>query len=142
MLKIKVKKLTETARIPRKTHRGDLCFDFFIDEDVCLTSGTTKAIKTGVALELPEGYGLELYPRSSASMSGIIIDGKIDNGYRGEIKIIATFVGKSNEDILTYQKGDRIAQGVLTKIYDVEIEEVDELSDTERADKGFGSSGR
>jgi len=96
---------------------------------------------TGIAVEIPPGHVGLIFPRSSIFHTGLILTnsvGVIDSGYRGEIK--AVFKAPGHYDI--YRIGERIGQLVIVPIPDVEYEEADELSETERGTGGYGSTGR
>lgn len=139
---IKFKKLTDNAIIPRYRHKGDSGFDFHSTEDVIIDRGCTTTVSFGLACAVPEGYELQVRPRSGLSLkTGLRIansPGTIDSGYRGEIKAIVHNSGNKAEQI---HKGDRIAQGVVVPVVNAKIEEVDELDETARAEDGFGSTG-
>jgi dUTP pyrophosphatase len=95
---------------------------------------------TGLAVEIPEGHVGLLFPRSSISNSGLILTnsvGVIDSGYRGEIK----FRFKHIPDTAYYKPGDRIGQLIVMPYPEIDFQEVEELSSTERGEGGFGSSG-
>lgn len=150
---IKFKKLRQDAIIPQYQHPGDSGFDFYAIENVELNAFfSTVLIKTGLAVEIPEGFEMQIRPRSGMSLNtGMIINnspGTIDSNYRGEIcilaKLLPTFNAKNKEDILKLKikKGERIAQGVICPVVYPEIIEVDELKGTERGEGGFGSTGR
>lgn len=142
-VEIKIKKLTEEAILPKRTYEHDAGFDLHSAEDVMLKPGEVKAIGTGVAIEMPQNYHAETRPRSGLaakhSITVLNTPGTIDSGYRGEIKVILINHGK--EEFLI-SKGERIAQMLFSKIDPVIFTEVDEIADTERGDKGFGSSGK
>ncbi|MBR5173036.1 MAG: dUTP diphosphatase, partial [Phascolarctobacterium sp.] len=94
-------------------------------------------------MEIPEGYHAEIYPRSSVGLNSLLrmanSVGIIDCDYRGEVG----FIGESqNGNIVRIEKGQRIAQLIIKKNEDVDLVEVDELSDTERGSGGFGSTGK
>jgi dUTP pyrophosphatase len=143
-MKIKFKKLHPDAKMPQKAHDGDVGFDLtatscHIDEYGNYVYGF------GIALEIPKGYGGFLYPRSSLSKYTLVMKGHvgvIDAGYRGEItgKFHPDAFGE--EDITVYNVGDRAAQLVIQQIPDVEFEEVDELSETDRGTGSYGSTGK
>jgi deoxyuridine 5''-triphosphate nucleotidohydrolase (dut) len=142
MIRIKFKKLHENAIAPHKTYSTDAGFDLFAVEDYKIKRGNTIIIKTGLAVEIPTGYEMQIRPRSGlAFLCGLTVvnsPGTIDSGYRGEIGIIVTLIG--NFDCLVFQKGHKIAQAVICKLPDVEFVEVDILGESERSDNGFGSS--
>ena len=145
---LKVKKLSQEARIPEKNNNSDSGYDFFVLKDkdwggpnkYTLRAGERKLFSTGIALELPDGYGMLLKDRSGLSVKeGVhVLAGVIDNGYRGEVKICLTNISKVNVRITD---GQKIAQGVLQQVPICEIKEITDLSETDRGDKGFGSSG-
>lgn len=151
---IKVKKIVPEATIPQKAHQSDAGFDL-----VALDDGTIDAdcgfiqYRTGISIEPPNGYHTEIFPRSSISKYDLILAnsiGLVDESYRGEILVRFKYIhafhadGISLDDhpIRKYKKGDKIAQLVLRKTEDMNILEVNELSDTKRGTGGFGSSGQ
>ncbi|MEC5268258.1 dUTP diphosphatase [Heyndrickxia coagulans] len=152
---IKIKRLHPDAVIPKYAHAGDSGFDLVAVEDVIVMPGETALVKTGLAFEIPAGYELQVRPRSGITLKTKLRVqlGTVDAGYRGEVGVIVDNIsGKEVETIMeigkayplgtyTIRKGDRIAQGVIAPVTKMEFEEVDELSDTERSDKGFGSTG-
>ena len=140
-MELKVKRLTETARLPEKAHQGDLGYDVFADEDKWIPYGEYRLISTGISvLNNTYKYGFIIKDRSSIAMKGLFTHaGVIDAGYTGEIKVF--FHNVSNTSI-KIEKGDKIAQLVPTKVINFEVEEVNELFQTKRGDNGFGSTGR
>ena len=140
-MELKVKRLTETARLPEKAHQGDLGYDVFADEDKWIEPGGFKLISTGISVHNSTyKYGFIIKDRSSIAMKGLFTHaGVIDAGYTGEIKVF--FHNASNTSI-KIEKGDKIAQLVPTKVINFEIEEVDELFETKRGNNGFGSTGK
>lgn len=144
---IKVKRLTETARLPTKVHESDAGFDLYSDEDKIIPPMSRETIHTGIAIELPEipESNKEIYvriaPRSGLSVkSGIdIFAGVVDRGYSGEI-IVCMF--NSSKEEFKVDKGDKIAQMIPTLILKDNLVEVSELEDSKRGEKGFGSSGK
>lgn len=113
-----------------------------LDEDLVLKAGEFKLISTGIYLEIPSSYEVQIRARSGLSIKhgiGLVNGiGTIDSDYRGEIKV--PLINFSKEDF-TIENGMRIAQMVLSKYEKINFEEVDELSDSERQDGGFGSTG-
>lgn len=136
-------KLNERARIPEYKTKGAAGFDFHCTEEVELRSGKVSLVPTGLAVEIPEGYELQIRCRSGlAAKAGCFLVnglGTIDSDYRGEIKII---MSTCLDQAVHLKVGDRVAQGVLAKVRRAKIVEASELSDTERGDGGFGSTGR
>lgn len=112
------------------------------DSDTVLKPLQRTLVPTGIFIGLPKGYEAQVRPRSGlAAKYGITVlntPGTIDSDYRGEIKVI--LVNLSNEEFVL-KPGERIAQLVISKYETAEWEEVEELDETERGDKGFGSSG-
>lgn len=113
-----------------------------LDEDLVLKVGEFKLVSTGIYLEIPSSYEVQIRARSGLSIKhgiGLVNGiGTIDSDYRGEIKV--PLINFSKEDF-TIENGMRIAQMVLSKYEKIDFEEVDELSDSERQDGGFGSTG-
>ena len=140
-MELKVKRLTETARLPEKAHQGDLGYDVFADEDKWIAPGDFKLVSTGISVyNATYKYGFIIKDRSSVAMKGLFKHaGVIDAGYTGEIKVF--FHNVSNTSI-KIEKGDKIAQLIPTKVINFEVEEVEELFQTKRGDNGFGSTGR
>lgn len=150
-MKIKIKKLHPDAVTPVKANPTDSGYDLFaIDDGVVSEDGSYIEYKTGLSVEPPKGYDIQLRPRSSISKYDLILAnsvGTVDNGYRGPVNFRFKFmpIRKDTGNTFTenlYKKGDKIGQMILSKVYDTEIEEVQELSNTERGEKGFGSSGQ
>lgn len=145
---LKIKKLLPEAKTPEKNNSSDSGYDFFVLKDrgwggpdnYTLRPGERKLFSTGIALELPDGYGMLLKDRSGLSVKqGLhVLAGVIDNGYRGEVKICLANVSNVAVRI---SDGQKIAQGVLHQVPVCEVKEIKDLSETERGDKGFGSSG-
>lgn len=146
---LKVKRLTDTAKLPVKNGHGDMGYDIFSDEDVVLTPNNKVTIKTGIAMELPEGYGAFVVGRSGLTSKTLLRVnlGVIDNGYRGELHIMNDIIYKNLEEAkedsleVEIKQGDKIAQMIILPIFDGEVVEVETLTETKRGDKGFGSSG-
>jgi len=144
---IKVKKLTETAKLPTKAHEEDAGFDLYADEEKIISAQSKETIHTGIAIELPDlqkknrDIYVRIAPRSGLSVkSGIdIFAGVVDRGYTGEL-VVCMF--NSSRDEFKVNKGDKIAQMIPTIIYKDNLIEVKELQESKRAEKGFGSSGK
>jgi len=145
--KIKTKFINKSEnKNPTYAKEGDSGFDLRASEGGTLKSLGRKLVSTGLYFELQEGYELQIRPRSGlAHKNGITVlnsPGTVDTGYRGEIKVL--LVNLSDEDF-TWGTGERIAQGVITSRVSTdfgELEEVKELTDSERGSGGFGSTGR
>ena len=140
MIKIKVKKLKENAIIPKYAHDGDAAMDLFSTENYTISAGKRNLVSTGIAMELPQGYFSSIRGKSGlAYKKGIcILGGVIEWTYRGEYGVIVLNTGDEDFEI---KKGDKVAQVVISPVAKVEIEEVKELSETNRGVGGFGSTG-
>ena len=140
-MELKVKRLTDTAKLPEKAHQSDLGYDVFADEDKWIPYGEYRLISTGISVfNNTYRYGFIIKDRSSIAMKGLFTHaGVIDAGYTGEIKIFFHNVSGTSIKI---ERGDKIAQLVPTKVINFEVEEVDELFQTKRGENGFGSTGK
>lgn len=140
---LKIKKLHHDAVIPAYQSEGAAGFDLHAVENVEAPSGKTVLVKTGLAVEVPPGYELQIRPRSGVSLkTGIMVKnspGTIDSDYRGEVCIIIYNNGEWFGHYIN--KGDRIAQAVLKRVERAVIQEVEELSTTVRGTGGLGSTG-
>ncbi|MCM1054544.1 MAG: dUTP diphosphatase [Bacteroides sp.] len=143
-MKIKTVKLKENAKLPYKATSGSAGADLFacIDAPAAVGAGEILLIPTGIAVEIPLGYGGFVFPRSStASKHGISLAncvGVIDSDYRGEISV--PVINHGNKEYVI-GVGDRIAQLVIMPVEEAEYEPAEELSDTVRGSGGFGSTG-
>ena len=143
---IKVKRLHPDAKLPRYSHCGawgDLAADLSAVAAATLApagdSGSTQAISTGIALELPETHGALVEDRSGLAMRGITtLAGVIDPGYRGEIKVVVTNLSAAEVEV---KAGDRIAQLRIVQRFLARFDEVSELVEAPRGAAGFGSTG-
>ena len=142
-MKIKVKKLNNLAEIPQYQTEEAAGFDLHSVEDVVIAPNERKLIGTGLSFEIPTGYEIQIRPRSGlAYKHGITVlnsPGTIDSDYRGEIKVL--LINHSNESF-EIKVGERIAQAVIQEVIQATFEEVEELNDTARGNKGFGSTGK
>ena len=144
-MNIKVKKLKPDATVPTMGSKFAAGADLYSaeDADVVIEPSETKFIGTGLAMEIPEGYVGLVYARSGiACKRGLAPANKVgvvDSDYRGEIKVALHNHGKEAQ---TVEKGERIAQMVIAPYLSVNYEEADALSETERGEGGFGSTGR
>ncbi len=141
MMELKVKRHTDTAKLPEQALQGDLGYDVFADEDKWIEPGGYKLVSTGISVHNSTyKYGFIIKDRSSIAMKGLFTHaGVIDAGYTGEIKVL--FHNNSSTSI-KIEQGDKIAQLVPTKVVNFEVEEVDELFETKRGKNGFGSTGK
>ncbi len=142
MVKVKIQLMDLNAILPKYIHHGDAGMDVFSIEDSNLRPNERKLIRTGLKLEIPEGYEIQVRPKSGLALNhGITIlntPGTIDSGYRGEVCVI--LFNASDKDYQV-KKGEKIAQIVLKKVELMDIEEANELSDSSRDQGGFGSTG-
>ena len=139
---LKIKKLHPQAVAPSYSHPGDAGLDLFSVEDAQIDAGGSKLVKTGISIELPPGTEGQVRPRSGLALKHQITllnsPGTIDEGYRGEVGVIVINHGK---EAFQVTKGMKIAQLLVKRVLRVEIEEVEDLSDTTRGAGGFGSTG-
>jgi len=141
VIDVAVRRLRPDAEIPSQAYEGDAGLDLAACEPAVLEPGERAVVPTGVAVEIPEGYAGFVQPRSGlAARHGIGIvnsPGLIDSGYRGEILVVLLNTGR---EPFSVDAGMRIAQLVLVAVGDVRLVEVDELPQSERGERGFGSS--
>jgi dUTP pyrophosphatase len=144
-MKLKVKKLHEDATMPSYGTAGAAAFDIASMEQYTILPGETVKVRTGLAFEVPEGYELEIRPRSGLSFTSKIrlsnSPGTVDSDYRGEVHFILDNLMTKFPNPYLIMKGQRLGQGILREVTRVEFEEVTELSETIRGQKGFGSTG-
>ena len=147
MKKVKFK-LEPGATAPIKATDGSVGYDLFVYGSHCIYPGR-NAVRTGLSIQLPEGFEATVRPRSGCSLKGISDEynmrhnadallGTIDTDYRGEIKMI---VNNHEEEPFFLSDGQRIAQLVISPVFIGEVEMVDNLDDTERGEGGFNSTG-
>lgn len=141
---LRVRRLAPGARLPARAHSGDAGLDLHALHDVVLDPGERCAVRTGLAVEIPEGQAGLVLPRSGLAMrhglSLVNAPGLIDSGYRGELQVLLLNTDRVAPARLA--AGDRIAQLVLVEVALAEVVEVDELATSTRGEGGFGSSGR
>lgn len=140
---VKMKKLNEAAVLPVKARPGDAAFDFTAVSEEFDLANRTLTYKLGWAIEIPEGHVGLFFPRSSVANKDIVLSnsvGVIDSGYRGEL--MAKFKNVVPAAARKYSVGERVVQLIIMPIPQVELQVTETLSDTERGDGGFGSSGR
>ena len=159
-MKVKIKRLNSKAVIPTKAHPTDAGFDLVatsrtVDSDHNIVYGT------GLAFEIPEGYVGYIFPRSSISRKEVMLTnavGVIDSGYRGEVTFKFKFAANAymtkcdadewihsflpGMDKKFYDVGDRIGQLIIMPLPEIELEEADELSASDRGTGGYGSTGK
>ncbi|MBT4136153.1 dUTP diphosphatase [archaeon] len=138
-MNVKIKKLHPDAKVPLVGSEHAAGFDFYSVEDVILYPGETKAVSTGIAIQIPEGKACFIWDRSGMGFKGVHrFAGLIDSDYRGEFKIV---LHNSNDYRFEIKKGDRIVQGVIQDYYQPKFEVVDDLENTNRGEGRFGSTG-
>ena len=145
--------LKDGAKLPAYAHAGDSGLDLCSTVDVTLEWGRPKKVPTGVHVEIPTGYEAQVRPRSGLSSKGVVCSfGTVDGGFTGEISAVLTLVYRPHDDgpyvpndgKYIIKAGDRIAQLVIAPVASVKVEQVQslgELSETERGERGWGSSG-
>lgn len=155
-MKVKIKKLHENAIMPKYAREGDAGMDL-VAVSRKVDSNFNTVYGTGLAFEIPKGYVGLLFPRSSNSKKGLRLTnsvGVLDSGYRGEVMFkfrneeVANLDGHLRNDLLEgligfnneYEIGDRIGQIIILPYPQIEFEEVDELSSSERGSRGYGST--
>lgn len=141
MPKIKIQKVNNNAKTPNYAYRGDAGLDFYsAEENYVLKPKERKGFLTGVKMEIPDGYVGLIWDKSGLVVKyGIkIMAGVIDSTYRGEITIILINLG--DKEYLV-EKNTKIAQMLIQKIEQAEIEIVKDLNDTQRGEGGLGSTG-
>jgi dUTP pyrophosphatase len=143
-VKVEVKRLPHGAGLPLPAYATDGAagMDLVSAEDVTLAPGARHAVATGLAMAIPQGYEIQVRPRSGLALKhGISVPntpGTIDSDYRGELKVILINLGP---EPFAIQRGDRVAQLVLAPVVQATWDEVSELDSTERGAGGFGSTG-
>ncbi len=142
---VEIKRLSNGGNLPLPAYKteGAAGMDVVAAESLTLKPGRRQAVATGFAVAIPQGYEIQVRPRSGLAIEhGITClntPGTIDSDYRGEVKIILANLG---EEYFKVKRGDRIAQLVLAPVTLAAFEEVDSLSETQRGSDGFGSTGR
>lgn len=141
-MKVRVKKIHKDAKIPSYAHLGDSGMDLYSVEGATIEPGERKMVGTGLRISVPKGFEAQIRPKSGlAANFGVTVlntPGTIDSSYRGEIRIIVVNLGKEAYKV---EKGKKIAQMVIAKVEEAEVEETDELDETTRNNGGFGSTG-
>ena len=144
MIKILIKRLSKEVPLPKYETQGSSGMDLSanVKSSINISPGKKEIIPTGIAISVPQGFEVQIRPRSGlAAKHNITVlntPGTIDADYRGELKIILINLGHKTFKI---EKGSRIAQMVLCPVVKAKFEEVDSLDDTERGRGGFGSTG-
>jgi len=139
-MKLKVKKMSQDAKLPLYGHKGDAGMDLFSSLEYVLQKGEVFAVPTGIQVEIPKGYVGLIWDKSGVSLKGgHRLAGVVDAGYRGEVKVVMINWGQSPFFI---EKGMKIAQLLIQAVEEAEIVEVEDLEDSSRGEGGFGSTGK
>ena len=142
-VRVLLRRIDAELPAPSYAHPGDAGADLVTAVDVDLMPGERTVVPTGVAIALPPGHAAFVHPRSGlAARAGLALvnaPGTIDEGYRGEIKVIV--VNLDPREPIRLRRGDRLAQLVVQPVVRAEFIEVDELPESARAEGGFGSTG-
>jgi dUTP pyrophosphatase len=142
MIELPIRRLREGAILPERAYAGDAGLDLAACERHELGPGERAVVPTGLAVAIPEGYAGFVQPRSGlASRHGITIvntPGLVDSGYRGELRVV--LLNTDVKEPFVVEPGMRIAQLVVLPVPEVELVEVEELPESERGVRGFGSS--
>jgi dUTP pyrophosphatase len=142
LIELAIRRLRSDAIIPERAYAGDAGLDLAACERVELEPGARATVGTGLAVAIPDGYAGFVQPRSGlAARHGITIvntPGLVDSGYRGELRVI--LLNTDTSETFVVERGMRIAQLVVVPTPEFELLEVDELPESERGVRGFGSS--
>jgi dUTP pyrophosphatase len=142
-LTLRIRRLDERATLPGRAYAGDAGLDLHALEPARLAPGERASVRTGIAVEIPDGLAGLVLPRSGlANRHGIALvnaPGLIDSGYRGEVRVLLLNTDRDRAYEVT--AGDRIAQLLLVRFEAPDVVEVGELTVSERGEGGFGSSG-
>ena len=145
MVKVLIKRLNSAVKLPEYKTIGASGMDLiaFTDRSIKVKSKTSSLIPTGLTVAFSNNYEIQIRPRSGlAAKNNITVlntPGTIDSDYRGEIKVI---IYNHGDDDFIINNGDRIAQMILSPVIKMELEETDDLPETLRGKKGFGSTGK
>ena len=142
MIELPIRRLREDAVLPGRAYEGDAGLDLAACDRVTLAPGDRAVVGTGLAVAIPDGYAGFVQPRSGlAARHGISVvnsPGLVDAGYRGELRVV--LLNTDREHAFTVEPGMRIAQLVVLPVPAVAPVETDELPESERGVRGFGSS--
>jgi dUTP pyrophosphatase len=142
VIELPIRRVREDARLPERAYAGDAGLDLATCERLVIAPGERTVASTGLAVAIPDGYAGFVQPRSGlAARHGIALvnsPGLIDSGYRGEIKVVLLNTDREREYVA--EPGERIAQLVVLSVPEIRVEAVEELPESERGARGFGSS--
>lgn len=140
---LRIHRLPHCHTLPTYAHPGDAGMDLYSASDVRLWAGQREAVPTGIRVAIPDGYEMQIRPRSGlAAKHGITVlnaPGTIDAGYRGEVLVL---LHNTSTYVHEIKRGERIAQAVIAPVVRATLLEVEALDETERGEGGLGSSGR
>lgn len=140
-MKLGIKILNAGGKMPTRGTKEAACFDLYVSEDTILPHAEGVLVPTGVALNIPEGFCVKVYGRSSLCKRGIqVTTGIIDPDYTGEIKVQCVNFGHALPVLL--KAGERIGQFMVEYLVPIELERVAEMRQTERGANGLGSTGK
>jgi dUTP pyrophosphatase len=142
LIELPVRRLRDDAVVPARAYTGDAGLDLASCERVELGPGERAAVGTGIAVAIPDGHAGLVLPRSGLAVrhgiGKVNAPGLIDSGYRGEIRVV--LLNTDRREAFVIERGMRIAQLVVVALPELELVEVDELPESERGVRGFGSS--
>ncbi|TSC59584.1 MAG: dUTP pyrophosphatase [Parcubacteria group bacterium Gr01-1014_107] len=140
-IRLKIKRLHKDITMPVFAHPDDGCFDLYAAGEITIRPGERISIPTGFKMEIPAGYVGFVWDKSSLSHKNGLktLGGVIDAGFRGEVKI--GMINLSDKPYI-FKKNDKVAQMAIQKREDIVIEEVEELAESLRGERGFGSTGK
>jgi dUTP pyrophosphatase len=141
-LVLKVKRLRPEAWLPTKAHGGDAGWDLRCVAPVTVEPGKIVRVPTGLAVAVPPGWCGVIAGRSGLAVRGVVVlGGVIDHGYAGEVAVLLGVLAGIGMPGVSFEPGDRVAQMLIVPVPEAIVVEVDELGDSERGERGFGSSG-
>lgn len=143
MTEIYLKQLDPTLPVPSRANTGDAGLDLYAAHWTSLLPGARQLVATGIAIDIPVGMVGLIHPRSGLAvkqgLSIVNAPGTVDAGYRGEIKVC--LINLDPDKTITIKRGDRIAQLLIQRVELPTVVVVEDLSESDRGENGFGSSG-
>ena len=138
---LRIKKVSKNAKVPDQPYDGDAGFDLYSTGTVSIEPGKKAAIGTGIALAIPKGFVGLIWDKSGIAIKHGLktLGGVVDSGYRGEVMV--GIINHSDKPYI-FEEGDKVAQMLIQEVVLPKIVEVEELDETQRGDKKFGSSGK
>ena len=139
-MKLLIKKIDESAKLPTRAHHNDAGIDLYACGEYVVNPHQTITISLGIAMEIEEGYVGLIWDKSSLGSKGIkTLGGVIDASYRGEVKVM---VHNLEEEAYTFEHGHKVAQILIQKVEFPDIIETQEFSESTRGEGSFGSTGK